>query len=96
MHGDPGHFVVDRLDLARMYADSNIEPERSNHADDRVRAPHCASRTVESREEAVTRRVYLRTSVADEKAADRRAMAFDDLTPRAALELIYKLRSLLG
>lgn len=51
--GNPAHLVVDRLDLASVYAGSNIEPERADSPEDRPCATYRTSRPVEGGEEPV-------------------------------------------
>jgi hypothetical protein len=57
--GDPADLAVDRLDLADVHPGANLEVERADGLDDRLRAPNGAGGTVERREEAVTRGVDL-------------------------------------
>src|SRR5262245_3491137 len=57
--GEPGDLAADELAFARVHTGPDLEPEQTDTADDRRSAPNRTGRTVERREEAVSRSVDL-------------------------------------
>jgi hypothetical protein len=89
---DATDLPVDRLDLSGVHAGADLEIEGPNSVDDRLRAPHGASRAVERREEAVSRRVDLDAVVARQDRSDRGVVSLDGLSPSTVAELDGLLR----
>src|SRR5687767_3852751 len=59
VNGDARHVVSGQLDLARVHAGPHVEPELAHAVDDRARATHGPGRSVEGREETISGRVDL-------------------------------------
>jgi hypothetical protein len=62
-HRDAADLAINRLDLARMHARTDLDPERLYGLNDRLRASDRPSGPVEGREEAVPGRVDLLAAV---------------------------------
>ena len=100
MRADPGadhhrqatDLPIDRLDLAGVHADADVDPERRHRRYDRRRAPDRARWPVERGEEPVPRRVDLHAAVPGELTPDASVVLLDQLLPVA----IAELRGLLG
>src|SRR5512134_1034060 len=87
VHGDTSDIAVDRLDLARVAAGSDLEAQRSNRVHDRLRAPHGAGGSIERREEPIPGRVDLPALIAGEEPSDQVVVRLEQLLPSAVVEL---------
>ena len=63
VHGDPADALLQKLDLAGVNPGADLEPFLRRGCNDRLRAPDCARRAVERRQEAVTGAIDLLPAV---------------------------------
>ena len=73
--GEASRLTVDDLALAGVQARPDVESEFGNCCNDRGGAAHRTRRPVEAREEAVTSRVDLASTKADELLPDKSVMS---------------------
>ena len=79
--GDAADIGPVELDLARVEAGPDLQPQVSDSGDDRLRAANRTSRTVERREESVASRNDLPSTEPLELVACDRVMAVEQLLP---------------
>ena len=82
VHTDPSGFPVDRFDLPGMQPGTNLEPEGSHRIDDLLPAPHAAGRTVERREEPISRGVDLGPPVTSDERPNGLMVALEQIPQR--------------
>jgi hypothetical protein len=84
---DPADLAVDRFDLPRVQACSDLEPQRLHPFRDGLGAPNPTRRSAERREESVSRGIDLVPSVPGKHRADHRVMMLQELSPLSIAEL---------
>ena len=88
MHSQPGELGPCRLAFPCVDADADLEAELAHGAYDRGRAADRAGGRRESREEAVTGRIYLAPAVARQLTPDHSVLALEQLAPVLVTERV--------
>lgn len=87
VHTDPRDIITDLLDLARMDAGPEFEPELADFPNDRLGALNGSGGTIERGKKAVAPGAHLDTAVASQVRSDDLVMILENRSPALVAQL---------